>query len=443
MSFAPDRIYFAFASGRFGYDCIACGAKCCRGFGYSVGMSDAARSHIALRPSLRFFNDQSVSIGTVGNSIRNCPPACFFLDHEGLCGVQTAYGHEAKPETCRLFPFNSFRTVGGYLIAAPHASLCPLAVTPAPARSEMSNHEMLFAAYATAGIEADVPHARALGGSAEVLVRLERKIVAMSERESRASDYSGFVGDQLAATMAAIAPGAWIEHAALAKVEVDELQSRILEVLGVPRAVRGVDHTPVARVLSAATPFLRSTLVFPDPGITATESLDRVPRILLALYWLAVLAMDAGMATITFQTVSRLLGDHLRLLTLLSYLDAPVGWRTDHLIDLSFEGGRDWHRRYLTVVKSLSATDQERKPLFGDVLADVLPLDDFERICFLRQLAKRLAGKIGTPSDAVRGSATFRPRQVLQKWAIRRLDLDHLVGYAEHAKQAQASSTLV
>jgi hypothetical protein len=34
--------------------------------------------------------------------MKNCPPACFFLDNDGLCGIQVEHGYDAKPETCRF-----------------------------------------------------------------------------------------------------------------------------------------------------------------------------------------------------------------------------------------------------------------------------------------------------------------------------------------------------
>src|SRR2546422_9504145 len=103
-----DLVYFAFANGRFGYDCVACGAKCCGGHGYELGLGVELQAHIARAPAVRFFLDRCEAEAASHYHVRNCAPNCFFLNDQRMCGVQVEFGYASKPETCRLFPFNNF-----------------------------------------------------------------------------------------------------------------------------------------------------------------------------------------------------------------------------------------------------------------------------------------------------------------------------------------------
>ena len=112
-------IYFPFPSGRLGYDCVTCQAKCCRGFGYMTTVGAELDRQFEMRPTLPLFvspPDPRTSGGQV--SIGNCAPGCFFLADDGRCDIHRERGFAAKPETCRLFPFNNFRRVGRFLIVA-------------------------------------------------------------------------------------------------------------------------------------------------------------------------------------------------------------------------------------------------------------------------------------------------------------------------------------
>lgn len=158
-AFAPEvhvsgqDVYFAFPSGRLKYDCVCCGAKCCRGYGYIIG--SGADAHVALRPRLSLFVLPSEQ--GPGYHVSNCPPACFFLTDEGRCGIHEAQGHDAKPETCRLFPFNNLRLFGHFLVVAPHTTICPLEITPAAETSHESRYATLLSEMASQGIDANIP----------------------------------------------------------------------------------------------------------------------------------------------------------------------------------------------------------------------------------------------------------------------------------------------
>jgi hypothetical protein len=85
IDIAADCVYFAFASGRFTYDCITCNAQCCRGHGYQATVGPELDRQLALRPALRFFLDQQNGESPSQRIIRNCPPACFLFTELGRC----------------------------------------------------------------------------------------------------------------------------------------------------------------------------------------------------------------------------------------------------------------------------------------------------------------------------------------------------------------------
>jgi Fe-S-cluster containining protein len=139
ISIQADHVYFAFPSGRLTYDCVSCGAKCCRGFGYEVFVDRDLQRQLGTRHALRFFLDPCEAGAADHYHARNLKPACFFLDEQNACSLHVQHGYDTKPETCRLFPFNQFNRVGDYLIVAPHPELCPLAILPPGERSDASS----------------------------------------------------------------------------------------------------------------------------------------------------------------------------------------------------------------------------------------------------------------------------------------------------------------
>lgn len=98
---------------RLTYDCVRCNATCCRGHGFSLDASSQERDRVYERANLHIFSQvRHGNLSSRHDTITNCPPACFFLTEDGLCGIQLEHGYDQKPETCRLFPFNQFHIVG-------------------------------------------------------------------------------------------------------------------------------------------------------------------------------------------------------------------------------------------------------------------------------------------------------------------------------------------
>jgi Fe-S-cluster containining protein len=119
-----SRIYFTWPDGRFAYTCAGCGA-CCKGHG--IGIDVAAGQLVQLlakRPALVPF------LRRRGDAITAFNPRdrCWFLADDGLCRIEVEDGRDAKPASCRLFPFNRVFRIGSYTVIDYNSVICPLQV---------------------------------------------------------------------------------------------------------------------------------------------------------------------------------------------------------------------------------------------------------------------------------------------------------------------------
>jgi hypothetical protein len=423
-----EDVYFAFGSGRLKYDCVTCGSQCCRGNGFILSGNHQLKRRLMERPQLGLFLTQGA--GESQFVVRNCPPACFFLTQTGQCGIHANEGYDAKPELCRLFPFNDMRRVGQYLVVAPHRELCPLAVVDAGSVSESSSHKHLLQGMQAQGVAEVIPVAEPIGVDAVRLIELERAIVALSESHLRDSDYHEFAVAQLRATgqiLAASGPqvaGALeLEEAALSKFVMHA--SRILKVGGESRPAAAV----VVRTLIATTPFLRRHLVLREAVPQAawspwTYELGRIPHVLYGLYILASEAFAAGMRDVTLQTISRLYRDFVDVLFVLAHADVPMMWRSDVTIELPGRDRKRFALQYLKIAKALLPKEQARHPVpLVDVLSQHNVFDGADGIIFLKAVAGRLGGRLvrcGSTSDnqAKHGSVRTRIMRRAQRWSL-------------------------
>lgn len=114
-------LHFAFADGAIGYDCVRCGARCCRGFGFALGGGELVPL-LARAPRLGPF------LQTTGDAVlaMDLEDGCWELAADGRCGVEVAHGRAAKPSTCRLFPVNRLWRAGAVTIVGLQLTHCPL-----------------------------------------------------------------------------------------------------------------------------------------------------------------------------------------------------------------------------------------------------------------------------------------------------------------------------
>ena len=424
-----DRVYFAFGDGRLAYDCVTCGAQCCRHHDFEALVDPELQRHLAGRHALRFFLDPCDAGADNHYHGRNFNPACFFLDDRNLCELHATHGFAAKPETCRLFPFNQFTRAGDYLIVGPHV-LCPLAATPQDARSELSRHDELLTVMSAGGIATHVRESALAEADVPPLVALERRILDHCEQDWHVTRYASSAAVQLAYTRAAVrgsAPDAAVRDRA--RDDIESFLVELHEVLGEsPRA--GDDLPAVLRAMIAMTPAVRSQLIFLD-GMATHDKLERIPRFMLALHTLAALAHEAGMAKIGCQTVLELRDTYRSLLLLLASADRVVAWRAGARIDIGVSGNRRLQTSYLRAAKALLPGVQRRSPTpLGRVLREHAPQEGVERIVFLKLLARRVNGLVPL-DDASSSSGWLRhPREAAKRWALRHLDPDVLTRLA-------------
>jgi hypothetical protein len=114
-------LHFAFADGAIGYDCVACGARCCKGLGFALGGGELVQL-LAHAPKLAPFAQPMR--GAV--HMFDLEDGCWELRDDGQCGVEVAHGREAKPSTCRLFPVNRLLRMGDTIVVDLQLTHCPL-----------------------------------------------------------------------------------------------------------------------------------------------------------------------------------------------------------------------------------------------------------------------------------------------------------------------------
>lgn len=434
--------FFTFSSGSLTYDCIRCNAACCRGHGYLLERSHHRDEHLALAPNLHVFLDPHGSDpAATFVRVRSCPPGCFFLSERGLCGIQLAYGYAAKPETCRLFPFNYLRRVGNHLVVAPHTRLCPLAITPKGARDQKSEHGALLGDLRREGISARVPVCD-VGWIQDVgrLLGLEREIVTVGGKLDGTATYADFAATQLALTYSHFPTTG--ERCAVGAEEassrIQRFGDRATHALGV--SDRPAEDPRVVRTLVAATSSLRASMLFrhkenPEGLSVGDIGIHRVPYAVFGIYLLATLARNAGMVDVTFQTVFDLHRAFGPILFVLVNSDRKMVWRRGTSIPLSLsQGDRDLEGPYLRVVKAL--LDESAHNTFGEVVGEYSPRDPASRVRFLGLLGTGLRGRLIDTRLRSQERPTFRAavRGAVQRLAFALVD-DNTLSRLAHRRR--------
>lgn len=118
-------MFFIFPDDLIYYDCIECGGKCCKGFGFSG--KDELIKISADYPTLPFFMKQPIDGGEI--FLKNFQPRCWFLGDNNLCKIQSKYGLEHKPNVCKTFPVNKIYHFKDNIIISINL-LCPIEFKP-------------------------------------------------------------------------------------------------------------------------------------------------------------------------------------------------------------------------------------------------------------------------------------------------------------------------
>lgn len=427
---SPDDVHFAFASGRLTYDCIECGAKCCRGFGYRLASPSEAALQLRLRPSIRFFLTAEHAAAGPSFLVQNCASGCFFLTDSGFCQIQEGHGYSAKPETCRLFPFNRLSRVGRYLVVAPHLSLCPLTVT-ATGPSPLSDHTRLRSELASNGVFTPVPSRAATGDDAARVIALERTVVSLSEQYLAGPDIVGFASAQMTATEASFGRACEPGH------QADAFIAHACRALRISGAEIGSETTALARTLIAATPSLRHDSVFVAAGSAPDVDVHHVVQATLALYLLARLACAAGTQNTTFQGLHKLFATQRALVRLLAYSSCSVSWRPGASIPLPPPNlDNETQRRCLRLQRAVLQGATDKAVPLGALLEEFGSGDHLAHVRFLQASAAMLAGRVGvgTPRESV--ALRRRVRSALQRWSVLHLRDDLLCAVSRRLRPA-------
>jgi len=417
------NIYFTFETGRLAYDCRTCGAQCCRGHAYQVGSSNELAAQLSTEPMLgMFIQAPSRSDPRRVLTVRNLKPACFMLTADGQCSIHLKHGFTAKPETCRLFPFNQFSLVGDFLVVAPHPSLCPLEVSH-ELRSE-SDHALLLTTMSESGIFQRVPRLDSSLPRARDAVALERRILSLAPKHFADADSEGFAVAQMLATSGACETSG---SAGDIGWKVAAWKSALRLMVGVESG-RSFADANVSRLMIAMTPVLRARLAFHPPGQAVYVPIDRVPFAILALEHFAVLAVTAGMQSVSYQTIMGLYRHYETVIKLAALADVRVRWVPQSRRDFAPTSidTTESYGTFLTVARRLASDP----PRLADAIDEAFGNETLGRLDRLDQLARRLLGRIVPERSSVRATATCRvgcwvlrsaPRELLMSAASRRV----------------------
>jgi hypothetical protein len=159
------------------------------------------------------------------------------------------------------------------------------------------------------------------------------------------------------------------------------LSSAASDALGLWPSESSLGDNELYRLVVAATPSIRARLLFSastgSVGSGIRVDVQTLPEFIYLLHKLIAIARDAGMATINYQTVSRLASDHARLLSFLSLLCLPVRIKRDRPVDLTGFGSSDDYRRFLSLLLAVAQENQK-----------------VGRVDWLKVVATRLAGRL-------------------------------------------------
>lgn len=404
VTYEPQQVYFAFADGRLSYDCVACGAACCRGHGYLLGGADELRAQVHGRRALPVFIEARREAGRMLLGVVNTAPQCFHLTSDGACGVHTAGGLGAKPETCRLFQFNWLRRVGPYLVVGPHQDLCPLTIADVGDRAEVSRHDQLRRGMAMRPLVTSVPSCATVVDPSAAIA-LERRVVELSEECLDAADYFEFCVRQL--MMAG-----WAD--ADARTSLAAHASTWNALVGTPARTELGRHPALTRTVIAATPMMRARLLFRADGPPVLLP-SRAPHAMFGAYLLAEAAIAAGASIVTIQTLSKLLPAFQSLIALLSLCDQRVRWVSDADIDLPTFADLSHRPRFLKLVRALLLSRSNGASVLSDLLQDVAPPDPIERVLFLKDVSRGLLGRVQSVDQA---EASPKPTRSLSRLRV-------------------------
>jgi Fe-S-cluster containining protein len=426
-----ERLYFAFPSGRLTYDCVACGFQCCRGYGYACTNEREVEAQRQRGAALGFFSESMSGRGEgVGCRVSNVRPACFFLRDDGLCDVQVRHGYIAKPETCRLFPFNIVKRLGEQFIVLPHPTLCPLRGKPRGSSSFQSDHERLYHEMVTQGVNSTTPAVSPYNAS--MLLGVESEVTRCAEQAIDAGSVAVLWDAQCyAATDYCRAAGRKREL----PLEDGWFDDAFERIVGVMPQTEWVECEEVVRAVAATVPALRFQMLTTDPTASRRAlRVERVPFVIRGLHLIVALARQAGARVLTVTSVIDLFEKFRSLLLVIAHSDLSLRWSSSVLVRVGAAGqGAHEQRAFVSAVRALLRG--RRKPAaLGTVIAADVSGTVSERVASLRRVAGALCdgldGLYEGDEASKRAAADAAVRTLLQHWALRILSVDATLALA-------------
>lgn len=362
-------IYFTWPDDCYSYECRGCGA-CCKGLGIGVD-SVAGELEVLLEhyPGATPFVRKRGATWTVFNPRGRC----WFLDPEGMCRVELEHGREAKPASCRLFPFNRVFRLGEHLIVDYNAIICPLRALPdSVPEDEVGMSGRVRHADVLADIEA-VRDPAVVGVDLPGDVDADRFIT----REQAIAEVAFGKHDSVEALEQALGAAQWSDpDISRACAQRDQALEALL---GSVPPLPGAD---TARMAAMATPSLRFNEFFgrrryAQPWLE--EDLG-----VMWLTWLRLLARgeEAAGRSLTLQEVTSVWGEVMPLLFVVGR------WSARPVIEagsLELDAVGEIREQILGFANACVGNRRSRKPL-SVLLGPLMRGDVFERIARARAL---------------------------------------------------------
>jgi hypothetical protein len=293
-------LYFTFADGALGYDCVRCGAKCCHGLGFGVGRNELVPL-LKKRPHLAPFLQPA---GTHAVALDLTDEGCWFLQDDGRCGIEVDEGRAQKPSVCKLFPFTRIYKIGAVTAVEPHLLMCPLE----DARGQGVRWSEIASDIANAGDDLPLMTAQPPAGLPTEWADRERAVMALCAEKIDAHDPMTLVEAQTPSLIenAIALRTAWRKSLALDETEGARLDAE------------------VARPLALLTPTLRFATLFTVGGGPYPKLERRLPLLLLAHSLTAGLAARALGRSPSLRSVGELWRGTAYVRELLSRWDRPA-----------------------------------------------------------------------------------------------------------------------
>ncbi len=353
-----DGLYFPFLDGALRYDCVRCGARCCRGLGFGVGRAELVPL-VRRRPQLAPF----VQPAGAHAAIIDFTDGCWFLRGDGRCRVEAEDGRAAKPSVCRLFPFTRIYRIGAVTVIEPHLLVCPLE----DARGGGITWREVADELAACGPEMPTLSAQPPAGLPDDWAERERAFLARTESLLDAPDPLALLATEATAERLAGLRAAWRRALALDEAEAARREAE------------------VARPLALLAPMLRFATLFAIGGGAYPKLAARLPALLLAHALFAGLAARALGGAPSLRSLGELWRATVFEREVLARWDAPCAIvRPAKASDLPPPADAAWAR----LLARLDAGAPRLGAAFDDAVADLEPS---LRPLLLRALAARFA----------------------------------------------------